>query len=208
MRQDCREKRASFIDSSAKIRECFDFAHPAEVIKATDIYSTTCYGSNLWDFKSKEFDMLVNAWRTGHKLAWAVPRGCRTFLVQEVLAPHVRNLRASLQHRVVSFFHGLLTSPSQEAKVVALLAARDIRSSLGSNLAMIQEETGLDPWVASREELWVSLEAANRVPVPPLDKWRVPALEKLLSARIAAHFEADQVEISRLQSLIDSLVIG
>ena len=160
MRQDCKEKRASFIDSSVKIRECFNFAHPAEVVKATEIYSTACYGSNLWDHGSKEFDMLINAWRTGIKLAWDVPRNCRTFLVQEVLAPHVRHLRAGLMHRGVFFFRGLLSCPSREATVAAMLAARDIRSSLGSNLAMVQEVTGLDPWTSSRRELQESLEVA------------------------------------------------
>ena len=128
--------------------------------------------------------------------------------MQEVLAPHVKSLRASLMHWGVFFFRGLLTSPSQEAAVVAMLAARDIRSNLGSNLAMVQEITGLDPWVAGRRELQDSLEAADRVPVPLQDSWRVPTLEKLLSARLLAHYQADKEEETRLQCLINSLVIG
>ena len=108
-------------------------------------------------------------WRTGHKLAWDVPRACRTFLVQSVLAPHMTSLRASLLHRAVGFFHGLLASPSPEVTVVALLAARDLRSSLGANLALVREETGLDPWVAGRGELQAALVAAELAPVPQLD---------------------------------------
>ena len=52
----------------------------------------------------------------------------------------------------------LLAGPSHEVTVVALLAARDLRSSLGSNLALVREETGLDPWVAGRAELRAALE--------------------------------------------------
>ena len=73
---------------------------------------------------------------TVHKLAWDVPRSCHTYLVQEVLAPHVYSLQASLLSHHVGFFRGLLTSPSSEVTVVALLAARDLRSNLGSNLAL------------------------------------------------------------------------
>jgi hypothetical protein len=206
MRQDCREKRAIFIDSSVKIRESFAFAHPAEVITATEKYCTAAYGSSIWDQTSKEFDMMVNAWRTGHKLAWDVPRGCRTFLMQAALAPHVASLRASLLHRGVVFFRGLLTSPSSEVTVAALLAARDLRSNLGSNLAEVQKVTGLDPWVAGRGQLRAALEAADRAPVPQQDSWRVPCLQKLLAARLQAHYAGDQEEEKRLQSLVNSLV--
>ena len=69
--------------------------------------------------------MFVNAWRTGHKLAWEVPRSCHTYLVQEVLASHVVNLNVSLLLKFVGFFRSVLASPSSVVVVVALLAARD-----------------------------------------------------------------------------------
>ena len=112
MRQDCREKRAQFIDTSSKIRETFGFAHPSEQILAVEKYCTAVYGSNLWDLRGKEAGMLVSAWRTGHKLAWEVPRNCHTYLVEEVLAPEVVSLEASLLARFHGFFRSLLASPS------------------------------------------------------------------------------------------------
>ena len=118
MDHDCLEKRAHFIDSSVKIRETFYFAHPAEQIAATEKYCTAAYGSNLWDLGSPAARMMVNAWRTGHKLAWAVPRSTHTYLVEEVLAPGVPNLHVSLLHRFTNFFRGLITSPSKEVMVV------------------------------------------------------------------------------------------
>ena len=66
--QDCREKRAQFIDSSVKIRESFDFAHPAEKIMTVDKYCSAAYGSNLWKHTETEAKMYTNAWRTGHKI--------------------------------------------------------------------------------------------------------------------------------------------
>ena len=104
MRQDAREKRARFIDMSVKIRETFAFAHPAEQLEAVSKYCTSIYGSNLYDFSDPEFGMICAAWRTGVKLAWGVHRGCRTYLMQQVLTPGVPSLRVNLLVRYGKFF--------------------------------------------------------------------------------------------------------
>ena len=142
--------------------------------------------------------MFTNAWRTGHKLAWDVPRHCRTFLVQTVLAPEDSSMRASLLCRSVGFFHGLLNSQSKEVVVVALLAAGDLQSSLGSNLALVRKEGKLNPWTTGRAELQAALEAANQVPVPQQVSWRVPYVEKLLAMRLQAYYSGDKSEEKRL----------
>ena len=87
-----------------------------------------------------------------------------------------------------------------------MLAARDMQSNLGSNLNLVQDMTGLDPWVAGRGNLHAKLESAVRSEVPVSDGWRAGCLRKLLSARLHAHFEADETEVERLQGLIKSLV--
>jgi hypothetical protein len=96
MVQDCREKCAQLIDSSVKIRESFAVAYPTEQILVVSKYCSSAHGSNLWALGSREAYMLTNAWRTGHKLAWDVPRHCRTFLVQTILAPEDSSMQASL----------------------------------------------------------------------------------------------------------------
>ena len=150
--------------------------------------------------------MLVNAWRTGHKLAWGVPRSTHTYLVEEVLAPGLQHLQASIFHRFVTFFQGLLASPSQEVAVVARLAARDLRSNLGSNLEEVRRRTGLDPWTAGRWELRSALNREARREVPEEDSWRPVYLQKLLGNRVEAHYGADLEEEARLDGLIQSLV--
>ena len=116
------------------------------------------------------------------------------------------SLRTSLLNRSVGFFRGLLASPSREVTVMALLASRDVRSSLSSNLALVRELSGLNPWMAGPAHLRAALEAADRVPVPQQDSWRAPLLEKLLVARLQAYYAADKAEEKRLQDLISSLV--
>ena len=88
------------------------------------------------------------------------------------------------------------------------LAARDIRSTLGSNLALLREITGLDPWVVSPAHLKEQLVSSEEVPVPAEDLWRVPYLKKLLDQRLDAHYAGNQEELDRLSPLIDSLVVN
>ena len=116
---------------------------------------------------SVEAETVFSAWRTLHKLAWDVHRGCRTYLVQTLLAPHVNSLRVNILTRFRGFFWSLLDSSSWEVAVVAQLAARDVRFIVGSNLRMIQHESGLDPWMAGPGS-WVliaALLAAGKVKV-------------------------------------------
>ena len=89
-----------------------------------------------------------------------------------------------------------------------MLAARDRRSTLGSNLTHLREMTGLDPWTVGRSQLKTALELALRREVPVQDLWRPQLLQKLLSARSEAHYSADLVEEERIATLINSLVAG
>ena len=78
MKEDCKAKRAQFIDKSVKVRELFDFAHLEDQIAAIQKYCTSAYGSNLWNLDSAEAEMMFSAWRTGIKLSWDVNCACRT----------------------------------------------------------------------------------------------------------------------------------
>ena len=102
----------------------------------------------------------------------------------------------------------LLAGPCREATVAALLASRDLRTTIGANLALARNMAGLDPWTTSKNVLRAGLEAAERATVPPMYEWRTPALEKFLAASLTAGYQADQVEVDRLGELINSLVIN
>ena len=125
-----------------------------------------------------------------------------------MLAPQVSSMKASLLSKFIGFFHSLITSPSSEVMVVALLAARDVRSNLGRNLSLVRETTGLDPWVARPGQLRAALNLADRREVPEMDLYRVPLLQKLLGQRLQAHYMTNVKEEERLTALINSLVVN
>ena len=208
-KKDTQEKRATFIDSSVKIREALHIAQPPEVITATLKNCSAFYGSPLWDLQSKETENIFSAWKTSVKLTWNLPRATHSYFLP-LLAPKMLSIRSSLLARFHKFFRSLLESSSHEVQVVALLAARDIRSNLGSNLRIILDETGLDPWTATSAEVKSALlyrEVQLYTP-PEADMWRVPYLWKLLDAKQRDHYLADSNEKSQLDQLINSLVIN
>ena len=206
LNQDCREKRAQYIDKSAKIREMFRFAHPSEQIFAVEKYCTAIHGANLWDLTSKEAQMMFATWRTGHKLAWQVDRNCHTYLVQEALTPGLMGLEARLLLNFAGFFKSLLNSPSTEVAVAIRMACRDRRSAAGKNLERIQQLTSLNPWLASKSQLQEKLAHALTVAIPEEDKWRPSLLQKMLGDRLEAHYNANEKEADELSLLISSLV--
>ena len=104
--------------------------------------------------------------------------------------------------RYVKFFQTLLTSVSNEVRLIAQLAAQDKSSTTGLNLAKIREETKLNPWSAS--SLHVKQVLLDSEPkVPEQDLWRLPYLAKLLDERHS--MELELIDTKEIDKLIDSL---
>jgi hypothetical protein len=110
--------------------------------------------------------------------------------------------------RFAGFFRSLRNSPSHEVAVMANLASRDIRSTTGKNLKLLEEITGLDPWVYGSDRVKQELVKAEKVEVPQLDQWRVGYLASLLEQRQRLHYWGDKEGWERVSGLIDSLCIN
>ena len=147
------------------------------------------------------------AWRNNAKLSWIMPRECHGYFVDHVLTAGQPTQMSSLLSRFHGFFMSTLESPSKEIQVLARIQARDMRSVFGSNLRLLEEISGRNPWCTSWKEMIVILRLNTKRDIPEEDSWRVPYLSKLLDARIAAHYHADLEEEHELTSLINSLVI-
>ena len=93
-------------------------------------------------------------------------------------------------------------------QVLSRLLARDVQSTTGRNLRLVQEVTNLNPWICSYGKLKAALIQAEVIAVPNEDRWRLPYLGTLLSQRREAFTMALETEEKRLTALIDSLVIN
>ena len=205
MDMDCKTTRAEFISGAVKVREQFNFAHPCEILFATEKYCNSFYGSNLYDLRNEAAFSLASSWRTNVKLVWNVPRNCRTYFVDNYFAAGQTPPIVSLMTCFRKFFRSLIDNSSIEVMVLSRLSARDVRTNLGSNLRAIQEETELDPWLFGGDRLRDELLRHHTTPVPQSDTWRLPLLEKLLTQRTFAFFNNPE-DIPELDQLINSLV--
>ena len=205
MDTDTRQKRAAFIDRSLEIREQFSFAHPMEVLRAVRLYCCDHYGSMLWDLEGNMATQYFNVWNTCIKLTWGITRATHTYFL-DYLSGGLVSVKGDILGRYAGFYRSLLYSPSKEVNILARVVAKDIRSTTGKNLRMLERETGGLTWAAPVR--MIRSELGSREPtVPVQEEWRVRYLGKLLEYRdmLVYEGEKDSVKLESVQELIDSL---
>ena len=208
MEHDANVKRAIFIGESVEVRETFHFASPVEILSALKLYCSSFYGCMLWDLGGEGASQLYNAWSTGIKLAWEVPRATRTYLVQNVLASGITSAKVDILARYANFFRSLRKSPSQEVSVMANIVGRDLRSTTGSNLKLLEESSGLNPWTYDSSRIKMELIAREKVVIPEQDAWRIGYLKKLLEERQMFTYSGEMDMMNQVSDLIDSVCIN
>ena len=130
MDQDCRIKRAKFIDKTVEIRDQLGFAQPDQVLKAVEVYCCDSYGSMLWSLSSKVAEQYFKAWNTCVKLVFKIPRSTFTYLIEGYFARNHSSLRNQVLSRYPGFFQKLLHSPSREVQCLAHIVSRDPQSTV------------------------------------------------------------------------------
>ena len=74
-----------------------------QVLQAISVYSTSFYGSMLYNLYGEEANMIYRCWNTAAKLVWDVPRSTFTFLVDRVLTGEMPSVRDSILTRYAMF---------------------------------------------------------------------------------------------------------
>ena len=124
----------------------------------------------------------------------------------DFLKPDTTKPEVTLLSRFHRFFHGLLDSPSPEVQTMVRLSARDLRTNTGRNLAYIEQETGLNPWVFGTNRIKDELRQTHATKIPDNEKWRLIYLEKLMCTKLMAYYDGNGDLEAEISCLIDSLV--
>ena len=148
-----------------------------------------------------------NCWTTNVKLTWNLPRNTRSYFIQCLAAGFIP-ARAEILTRTVGFFKSLRKAPRHEVVTVALLASRDLRSTLGRNLRLVEEETKLDPWRDSTVRVRETLATHSTTPTPTSEEWRVKYFHKLLERRQQYRYWGMEEVESATQQLLESICIN
>jgi hypothetical protein len=88
----------------------------------------------------------------------------------------------------------LEASGSHEVTVMANLAARDVRSTTGSNIKLLEDSSGLNPGEYGTFRMKQELEKKDVVDIPEQDNWRINYLASLLEQRQVQHYEGNVEE--------------
>ena len=197
-----RIKRARFIENSTAIREAFHFAHPRQILQATNIYASHLFGSNLWALYGNRAGMAWRCWDRAVKLAWRVPLSTHRYTVANLLSAEFLSLRQKLLPQYVGFFKSLLTSASTEVQLVANIVARNAATCTGRNLKLISDEFSVNTWLATAQQVREKFPLCE---VPPEQDWVLPELAAALEERLEREGEGKEgEEMNFLDFVIDS----
>ena len=86
-------------------------------------------------------------------------------MLQQVLYCDLPSARTEIVARYGNFFKSLLTSTSMEVATMANLVARDLQSTTGQNIRMLEEASGMCVWEASMSKLKEAVQQKEMVEV-------------------------------------------
>ena len=101
MKADLIQKRGQFIGKANSLLQEFHYVSPQTMFRLIDTYASSCYGSSLWDLKSKDAEKLYRSWNVMVRNVLSVDRRTHRFLI-EPLSGHL-HLQTMLMSRLVTF---------------------------------------------------------------------------------------------------------
>ena len=90
---DCSITRAQYIGQCNEIMNMFKFADPMQILTAVQTFCCAWYGSCLWNLYGEGAGKVFRSWNTTVKIAYDLPRQCRTFIVDHYLANPLQHIR-------------------------------------------------------------------------------------------------------------------
>ena len=198
--KDLRLKRGDFIGRVHSILQEFHFANPQVKMKMFSIYSTSFYGSSLWNIFNGTCDRLFTAWNIAVRMAFDLPRGTHRYFIEEISeTPHPQVMLAK---RFLKFHETLQNSRKLSVKLLSEISSHNLMTSYGQNLWNIGR---LCDRVVTSSNLMKVIQYA---PVPDSDKWKIDVVKDLLEVKWniseIENFDNDKEEIDDLLMTICS----
>ena len=137
-----------------EINQEFFFASAEIKLKMARLYNTSFFGSNTWNFKSEIVRQLCRSWNSNIRGAYEIPWNTHCWIVEELTGG--RHCHQMIFSRFLKFIGSLLRNRRPFLRALCKRACKDIRTVTASNLAVIEEETGIHvvPGRTKPGELW------------------------------------------------------
>ena len=82
MKVDICQKRGKFIGKMVSLFQEFHFVDSDVLVKLTNMFNTSFYGSNLWDIFSADCEKLYRSWNVSMRQAFNLHWGTHRYLIE------------------------------------------------------------------------------------------------------------------------------
>ena len=179
MRVDMSQKRGKFIGKVSSLLQEFSNVDPEVKVKILNIYTTSFYGSNLWDIFSKDCERLYKSWNVAIRQIFDVNRCTHRYLIESVSqSMHPKTMLCS---RYVGFYKSLINSSKVSVRILARLSERDQRTILGRTLFTLCRLSHVE--TPSSLTCHVVKQNIKYFDVPESELWRVGMVNELLKLK-------------------------
>ena len=173
------QKRGKFIGKMVSLFQEFHFVDSDVLVKLTNMFNTSFYGSNLWDIFSADCEKLYRSWNVSMRLAFNLHWGTHRYLIEtlsETLHPKVL-----LSSRFVTFHKSLLSSTKLGVRLLARLSERDGRTVMGRTMDTLLRECNLnDIMMLNSNTVKKKMKYHD---IPDEEHWRVSSATELIKIR-------------------------
>ena len=200
MKIDCTLKRGKFIGKANSLLQEFHFVKDEVLMKILNIYTTSFYGSGLWDLYSKEVDRLYKAWNVTIRKALRLPNTTHRYLIEPLSG--CIHPKVMLSSRLAKFRDTMMNSNKLMIRLLVKLFEDDRRTVLGSNLGRIRLEVG--GGLLTPANIKKNLKYSQ---VMPEQEWRISAVSELLEVRAGSR-TVDGLSASEVNHFIELICSG
>ena len=180
MKSDCLAKRGRFIGKVNSLLQEFSFVDSSVMVRVLAIYTTSFYGSNLWNLFSPEVTKLFSSWNVTIRRVFNLPWTTHRYYIEAVSGTtHPKILLCS---RFVNFLGSLRTCLKGSVRYLSNLVYNDRRTLAGNTVSRIALECKVD-----RSRLCkYDVKNMEYFCPPPGEEWRLGLLQELLKVRDGA----------------------
>ena len=181
MKTDVAQKRGKFIGKVNSLLQEFHFASPDILVKLLNVYTTSFYGSPLWDILGRDCDRLYKSWNVTIRQTLNLERTTHKYLIEPMsgcLHPKVM-----LASRFLSFYKSLVKSPKFCVRFLARLGERDMRTVMGRTLAFLLDQCKVKSGKLEELSTGNIKRSMKYASSSEDDEWRIQLALELKSAR-------------------------
>jgi hypothetical protein len=179
MKKDVAQKRGKFIGKVNSLLQEFHFASSDILVKLVNVYTTSFYGSPLWDILSPDCERIYRSWNVTMRNIFNIERATHRYLIEPLSGClHPKIMLAS---RFTSFYKSLVNCPKFCVRYLARLAETDMRTVMGRTLHHLMQQCtvnqleNLNPGLVKKSMKYSA--------IPEAEDWRVPLALELKDIR-------------------------